>query len=37
VTVRLLQLNLPERVEERELLLRLGSLPAAGSEASEAP
>jgi hypothetical protein len=29
VTVRLLQLNHPDRVEERELLLRLGVLPAA--------
>jgi HNH endonuclease len=30
VTVRLLQLNHPDRLEERELLLRLGWLPPAG-------
>jgi hypothetical protein len=36
-TVRLLQLNHSDRVTERELLLRLGSLPAGGSETSGAP
>jgi hypothetical protein len=31
-TVRLLQLNHPDRIEERELLVRLGLLPASGDE-----
>ncbi len=37
VTVRLLQLNHPDRIDERELLLRLGLLPPSGAGASEAP
>jgi HNH endonuclease len=36
VTVRLLQLNHPNRIEERELLLRLGLLPP-GTGAAETP
>jgi len=35
VTVRLLQLNHPDRIEERELLLRLGVLPPPGADASQ--
>lgn len=37
VTVRLLQLNHPDRVEERELLLRLRLLPSIGEDGSQAP
>jgi hypothetical protein len=37
VTVRLLQLNLPERIEERELMLRLGTLQPPGTDPSGAP
>jgi hypothetical protein len=38
VTVRLLQLNHPDRIEERELLLRLGVLsPGGGGEAIPPP
>src|SRR5262249_31549194 len=36
-TVRLLQLNHPDRIEERELLVRLGLLPPPGATASAAP
>ncbi len=35
VTVRLLQLNRPDRLEERELLLRLGVLVSPGGNASQ--
>ena len=34
VTVRLLRLNHPDRVEERELMVRLGLLPSPGITAS---
>jgi hypothetical protein len=37
VTVRLLQWNLPERIEERALLLRLGLLPFSGTTSSAEP
>jgi hypothetical protein len=37
VTVRLLQLNHPDRIEERELLLRLRLPPSTGQDASQGP
>src|SRR2546423_15706735 len=37
VTVRLLQLNHPDRIEERELLVRLGLIPPSGADVPGAP
>lgn len=36
-TVRLLELNHPDRIKERELLVRLGLLPSSGASAPPAP